>query len=277
MFSNDATNSVKTTKSKNIRKPAVAGQFYPDDAQELSRVLKSLYAAARTCQVSQVKAIIVPHAGYIYSGEVAASAYLTLIPQMHKIKRVILLGPAHRVGFHGLATTSMNYFNTPLGDIPIDKSAINIIESLPQVVTLDRAHTHEHSLEVQLPFLQNLLDKFTLIPLVVGDCNSQQVSEVLELLWGGEETLIVISSDLSHYNSYNDALHQDRKTSESILNMQPEKIDFDDACGRIPIKGLLISATRHNLTAQQVDLRNSGDTAGPRDRVVGYGAYIFCQ
>jgi MEMO1 family protein len=277
MFSSDATNSVQIANSKNSRKPAVAGQFYPDDAQELSTVLKSLFASSRTCQASQVKAIIVPHAGYIYSGEVAASAYLTLIPQMHKIKRVILLGPAHRVGFHGLATTSMNYFNTPLGDIPVDKAAINIIESLPQVVSLDRAHTHEHSLEVQLPFLQNLLDEFTLVPLVVGDCNSQQVSEVLELLWGGDETLIVISSDLSHYHSYEDALQQDQKTSESIVNMQPEKIDFDDACGRIPIKGLLLSATRHNLTAQQVDLRNSGDTAGPRDRVVGYGAYIFSQ
>jgi MEMO1 family protein len=275
MFSNDATNSVQIKKTKNCRKPAVAGQFYPDNAQELTSLIKHLFASSRTCQVSQVKAIIVPHAGYIYSGEVAASAYLTLIPQMHKIKRVILLGPSHRVGFHGIATTSVNYFNTPLGDIPIDKAAINIIESLPQLISLDRAHAHEHSLEVQLPFLQNLLDEFTLVPLVVGDCNSQQVSEVLELLWGGDETLIVISSDLSHYHSYDDAVQQDRKTSESIVNMQPEKIEFDDACGRIPIKGLLLSASLHNLKVQQVDLRNSGDTAGTRDRVVGYGAYIF--
>ncbi len=265
------------TKSKNIRKPAVAGQFYPDDARELTRVLKGLFAASKTLQVSQVKAIIVPHAGYIYSGEVAATAYMTLIPQIHKIKRVILIGPAHRVGFHGIATTSVSDYSTPLGDVTIDKSAINIIESLPQVITLDRAHTHEHSLEVQLPFLQNLLDEFTLVPLIVGDCNSQQVSEVLELLWGGEETLLVISSDLSHYNNYNDALHQDRKTSQAIINLQPENIDFDDACGRIPIKGLLMCATRHNLTPLQVDLRNSGDTAGTRDRVVGYGAYIFTQ
>jgi MEMO1 family protein len=277
MFSSNSTNSVQITKTKNSRKPAVAGQFYPNDPQELTQLLKKLYATSRTCQVSQVKAIIVPHAGYIYSGEIAASAYMALIPQIHKIKRVVLLGPAHRVGFHGLATTTDNYFSTPLGDIAIDKSSISIIESLPQVVSLDRAHTHEHSLEVQLPFLQNLLDEFTLVPLVVGECNSQQVSEVLELLWGGEETLIVISSDLSHYNSYNDALHQDRKTSESIVNMQPENIEFDDACGQIPIKGLLMSATRHNLKALQVDLRNSGDTAGTRDRVVGYGAYIFSQ
>lgn len=277
MFPSNAIDSVQMNKSKNSRKPAVAGQFYPDDAQELTRLLKNLFAVSKTCQVSQVKAIIVPHAGFIYSGEVAASAYLTLIPQTHKIKRVILLGPAHRVGFHGLATTSANYYSTPLGDIAIDKSAINIIESLPQVVKLDRAHTHEHSLEVQLPFLQNLLDEFTLVPLVVGECNSEQVSEVLELLWGGEETLIVISSDLSHYHSYDDALQQDRKTSESIVNMQPENIEFDDACGRIPIKGLLMSATRHNLKALQVDLKNSGDTAGTRDRVVGYGAYIFSQ
>lgn len=277
MFSSNATESVSITKSKNSRKPAVAGQFYPDDPQELSKLLKKLFAASRVCQAGQVKAIIVPHAGYIYSGEIAASAYLTLIPQIHKIKRVILLGPAHRVGFHGMATTSVSHYSTPLGDIAIDKAAINIIESLPQVVLLDRAHTHEHSLEVQLPFLQNLLDEFTLVPLVVGECNSQQVSEVLELLWGGEETLIVISSDLSHYNSYNDALHQDLRTSRSIVNLQPENIEFDDACGQIPIKGLLLSASHHHLHAQQVDLRNSGDTAGSRDRVVGYGAYIFSQ
>jgi MEMO1 family protein len=275
MFSNNSTNPELITK--NIRQPAVAGQFYPQDAKELTNLLKDLFASSRFCQVSGVKAIIVPHAGYIYSGEVAASAYQTLIPQIPKIKRVILLGPAHRVGFHGIATTSASHFSTPLGDIVIDRSAITSIESLPQVQQLDQAHTLEHSLEVQLPFLQNLLDEFTLVPLVVGDCNSQQVSEVLELLWGGEETLIVISSDLSHYHSYDDAMRQDQKTSESIVNMQPEKIDFDDACGRIPIKGLLISATQHHLKPQQVDLRNSGDTAGGKDRVVGYGAYIFTQ
>lgn len=277
MLSSNTANIVQIKKSKNTRKPAVAGQFYPQDAQELTSQIKDLFAASRICQASQVKAIIVPHAGYMYSGEVAASAYLTLIPQMHKIKRVILIGPAHRVGFHGLATTSASYYSTPLGDVPVDKAAINVIESLPQVVNLDRAHTHEHSLEVQIPFLQNLLEEFTLVPLVVGDCNSQQVAEVLDLLWGGEETLIVISSDLSHYNSYDDAVQRDRKTSDSIINMQPENIDFDDACGRIPIKGLLMVAEKHQLKPQQVDLKNSGDTAGSKDRVVGYGAYIFSQ
>jgi MEMO1 family protein len=277
MFSSNSADVLPITNNKNIRKPAVAGQFYPQDAQELTRQIKQLFAASRLCQTRPVKAIIVPHAGYIYSGEVAASAYQTLIPQMHKIKRVILIGPAHRVGFHGLATTSDSYYSTPLGDVAIDKAAINMIESLPQVVNLDRAHTHEHSLEVQLPFLQNLLDEFTLVPLVVGDCNSQQVAEVLELLWGGEETLIVISSDLSHYHSYDDALQQDQKTSESIINLQPENIKFDDACGRIPIKGMLMAAQQHQLKAQQIDLKNSGDTAGGKDRVVGYGAYVFSQ
>ncbi len=277
MFSSNTANTVATTKSKNTRKPAVAGQFYPLNAQELTSQIKDLFASSRLCQASQVKAIIVPHAGYMYSGEVAASAYMTLIPQIHKIKRVILMGPAHRVGFHGLATTSVSHYSTPLGDVAIDKAAINVIESLPQVVNLDRAHTHEHSLEVQIPFLQNLLDEFTLVPLVVGDCNSQQVAEVLELLWGGEETLIVISSDLSHYNSYEEAVQRDRKTSESIINMRPENIEFDDACGRIPIKGLLQVAEQHQLKPQQVELKNSGDTAGSKDRVVGYGAYIFTQ
>lgn len=259
----------------NGRKPAVAGQFYPAEPQVLKDLLKELYSSARFSSVSQVKAIIVPHAGLIYSGSIAASAYQTLIPQMHKIKRVVLLGPSHRVGFHGLATTSVTHYSMPLGDVPIDKAAIQEIDSLPQVQQLDRAHLHEHSLEVQLPFLQNLLDEFTLVPLVVGECPANQVAEVLEKLWGGEETLIVISSDLSHYNSYEDACEQDQKTSASIVNLQPDQIEFDDACGRVPIKGLLVAADHHGLKPQMVDLRNSGDTAGSRDRVVGYGAYVF--
>jgi AmmeMemoRadiSam system protein B len=239
--------------------------------------LKQLFADCEFHPVSQVKAIIVPHAGYVYSGSIAASAYQTLMPQIERIKRVVLLGPSHRVGFHGLATSSASHFRTPFGDIPIDKTLQRSIEALPQVTENDRAHQHEHSLEVQLPFLQKLLEDFTLLPLLVGECTGEQVAEVLERVWGGDDTLIVISSDLSHYHSYDEAVLMDRRTSDLIVDMRPEDIHFDDACGRIPIRGLLLAATDHGLTPKMVDLRNSGDTAGSRDRVVGYGAYVFSQ
>ncbi len=186
-----------------------------------------------------------------------------------------MLGPSHRVGFHGVATISANEYEMPLGSINIDRASINQIENLPQVQQLDKAHEFEHSLEVQLPFLQTILTDFTLVPLVVGDCPANQVAEVLELLWGGDETLIVISSDLSHFHSYEEARVQDQNTSDAILDLTPEKIQYDDACGRNPVNGLLVAAKKHQLKPDLIDLRNSGDTAGSHDRVVGYGSYLF--
>ncbi len=265
------------TSAANRRKPAVAGQFYPDNPRQLTDQLKQLFNDSRTFIASGIKALIAPHAGYVYSGHTAASAYLTLLPQADKIDRVILLGPSHRVGFHGVATSSANFFETPLGDIAIDRAAMRSIESMPQVVQMDRAHQYEHSLEVHLPFLQSLLHDFKLVPLVVGDCPAQQVAEVLEALWGGEETLIVISSDLSHYHPYEQACAMDQKTTQSILDMKPEMIGFDDACGQIPIRGLLMAAKQHELKPELVELCNSGDTAGSKDHVVGYGAYVFTR
>jgi len=258
-----------------IRRPAVSGQFYPDDPTELKALLNQMFQQARPSNPSHVKAVIAPHAGFIYSGPVAASAYQVLKSQAEQIKRVILLGPSHRVGFYGMATSSAAKFEMPQGYIPLDREAIHLIRSLPQVMENDQAHLFEHSLEVQLPFLQTVLNDFTLVPLVVGECPPDQVAEVLELLWGGDETLIVISSDLSHYNPYPIAQQQDQKTSEAIVNMQPQQIEYGDACGRNPVNGLLVSAKKHGLSSQMVDLRNSGDTAGSRDRVVGYGAYLF--
>ena len=257
----------------NVRNPAVAGLFYPDDPREL-RALLTDYLAATPAAGGVPKAIIVPHAGYIYSGPIAASAYARLKPARGTITRVLLLGPAHRVGFRGLALPSADYFVTPLGRIAVDREAVGKISALPQVQVKDVAHAQEHSLEVHLPFLQEVLGDFRLVPLVVGDAGAEAVGEVLELLWGGPETLIVISSDLSHYHDYRTAQKLDRATSEAIEQLRPQDIDYDSACGCNPVNGLLYVARKRGLKARTIDLRNSGDTAGPHDRVVGYGAYI---
>ncbi len=261
-----------------IRQPAVAGMFYPADPDELKQVVDGYLqeALARQENLTEMpRAIIAPHAGYVYSGPVAASAYARLIPFRDQIRRVVLLGPSHRVPFHGLATTSATHFQTPLGVIPIDRDTLEKLEqTFPQVVRLDEAHAMEHSLEVHLPFLQEVLGSFVLVPLVVGDATPQEVSEVLESLWGDPHTLFVISSDLSHYHDYETARRMDTATSQAIEHLQPEAIGYDQACGRIPVSGLLDLARRHGLHAHTIDLRNSGDTAGPRDQVVGYGAYV---
>ncbi|MCW9058297.1 MAG: AmmeMemoRadiSam system protein B [Gammaproteobacteria bacterium] len=258
----------------NIRNPAVAGMFYPGEAGELHRQVQGYLREAASAPHNP-KAIIVPHAGYIYSGPVAATAYASLVPRRGRIERVVLLGPSHRVPLEGMAVSSVEFFATPLGDIPIDREAVKHLLTLPQVKVMDEAHLLEHSLEVQLPFLQEILGEFRLIPLVVGDSSPDEVAEVLELLWGGEETLLVISSDLSHYQDYETARRLDRATSDAIEALAPQRIHYDDACGRNPVNGLLLAARRRGLHASTLDLRNSGDTAGPRDRVVGYGAYVF--
>lgn len=256
------------------RATAVAGLFYPDDPQELRQQVNDYLARAAT-QGSRPKAIVAPHAGYIYSGAVAGSVYARLQPYAAEITRVVLLGPSHRVPLRGLAAPSVDFFATPLGDISIDRAAIKSIADLPFVRTFDEAHALEHSLEVQLPFLQQILPSFTLVPLVVGETAPENVAQALERLWGGDETLIVISSDLSHYHDYATAQRLDRATSNAIEQLQFEKIHYDDACGRVPLNGLLYLARQRHFRAQTVDLRNSGDTAGPRDRVVGYGAYVI--
>lgn len=257
-----------------VRNPAVAGLFYPDDPRELHAMVRDFLGAVHATGTVP-KAIIAPHAGYIYSGPIAASAYARIQPARGRITRVVLLGPAHRVGFRGLALSSADCFQTPLGRITVDQEAVKKISALPQVHVMDAAHMQEHSLEVHLPFLQEALGEFSLVPLVVGDAEPNDVAEVLDTLWGGPETLIVISSDLSHYHDYETAQKQDRATSQAIEQLRPDDIEYDSACGRNPVNGLLHVARRLGLKAKTVDLRNSGDTAGDRARVVGYGAYVF--
>lgn len=262
---------------KTIRQTAVAGTFYPADPAELQQMIDGFIenTPPPADDAPIPRAIIAPHAGYIYSGPVAASAYARIIPAHNKFTRVVLLGPSHRVPFSGLAASSATQFATPLGLIPLDTEEIQSLVSLPQVEILDDAHLYEHSLEVHLPFLQTVLDEFTLIPLVVGDTDAEEVAQVLERFIDDEHTLIVISSDLSHYLDYHTAQQRDKATSQAIEQLKPEAIGYEDACGRNPVKGLLSLAKQLHLKAEIIDLRNSGDTAGPHDQVVGYGAYMI--
>jgi len=257
------------------RHPAVAGAFYPADAEQLYRCVQDYLQAAGLSTGPLPKAIIVPHAGYIYSGPVAATVYKALESGRDSLRRVILMGPSHRVGFRGIALCHATGYASPLGTIPVEQSAYSRLNGLNYVGFLDEAHTHEHSLEVQLPFLQAVLGSFSLIPLVAGEATAEQVSEVLERLWQDDATLLVISSDLSHYHDYATAQHMDQATSQAIENLQAESIANEAACGRVAVRGLLNLAKRKGWVAQTLDLRNSGDTAGGKDRVVGYGAYVF--
>lgn len=257
------------------RPPAVAGMFYPADPVQLVQEVQTFLAEAHP-QPLTPKALIVPHAGYIYSGSVAASAYATLRGCAKRIRRVILLGPTHRTAIRGLALPETQAFDTPLGRVMLDMDAMYAAARLPQVTVSNEAHALEHSLEVQLPFLQSVLPEFTLLPLAVGTATADDVAKVLETLWGGDETLIVISSDLSHYLPYTVAQLVDGKTADDIMQLR-QPIAHDQACGGTPISGLLVVARKHHLRAILLDLRNSGDTAGSQDRVVGYGAFAFVQ
>lgn len=259
------------------RPPAVAGMFYPGMAAPLAGEVASLLAAVPPAPTfAQPKALIVPHAGYIYSGPVAASAYALLAQHATSIRRVVLLGPCHRVAVRGMALPGATGFATPLGNVPLDHEAINAVLDLPQVVHHDGAHAQEHSLEVQLPFLQQVLGRFSIVPFVVGYATPDEIAEVLNLLWGGPETLIVISSDLSHYHGYADAQRRDQHSADDILHLRL-LLDHEQACGATPINGLIEIARQRNLKPHLLDLRNSGDTAGDKSRVVGYASFAFME
>jgi len=257
-----------------IRPAAVAGMFYPDNPGVLAQTLAELLAHPSAVLARPPKALIVPHAGYVYSGAIAASAYAQLAALRGRIRRVVLLGPTHRVWVRGLALPEAERFATPLGEVPLDREGMQRLADLPQVSRSAAAHQMEHSLEVQLPFLQQVLGDFQLLPLAVGEATPAEVAEALELVWGGDETLIVISSDLSHFLPDAAARKVDGDTVNAILALDSH-LNHEQACGATPINGLLLAARKHGLHPVALDVRNSSDTAGDPERVVGYAAFAF--
>ena len=254
-----------------VRPPAVAGSFYPADPALLSRDVQTLLGAV-TRRGPRPKAIIAPHAGYIYSGAVAASAYALLGECRGEIERVVLLGPSHRVPLRGMAVPSVDAFMTPLGTVALERSAIERLSALPAVQVADAPHELDHALEVQLPFLQAQLGDFLLIPVAVGQCPAEQVADALECVWGGPETLVVVSTDMSHFHAYAKARAIDHDTSELIVRREAT-LRGEQACGCYAVNGLLTVAQRRGLRVQLLELANSGDTAGDRTRVVGYASF----
>lgn len=261
-----------------VRPAAVAGMFYPGSAAQLRPQVESYLAEAmqRGSGHYSPKAVIAPHAGYVYSGPVAGSAFACFEAEAEAIRKIILIGPAHRLPVNGLALPGQTAFETPLGAVPVDQDMVELISALPQVSINRAAHAPEHCLEVELPFLQVVLGEFSVVPLLVSAVSAAEVTEVLDCLWGGSETRIVVSSDLSHYLSYEAAREIDRETAQQVLELQ-EPVEEHCACGARAINGLLAVARRRQMTSRLLDLRNSGDTAGDRLRVVGYGSFGFAE
>jgi AmmeMemoRadiSam system protein B len=264
-----------------VRPPSVAGRFYPSDPGRLRELVDGLLAEAAdrdradADQSSLPKALIVPHAGFAFSGPVAASGYACLAPWASEIARVVLLGTCHTPNVGGLVTTGYEAFDTPLGRVSVDRPALESVLGLPQVAVHEAAQLRDHALEVQLPFLQVVLPSFAIVPFLVGRVDPLAVAEVLETLWDGDSTLVVVSSDLSHYHSYDEARRLDRATAAAIEGLDAAALGPGSACGRIAIAGLLEAARHHGIRCLTVDLRSSGDTAGPREQVVGYGVFLF--
>jgi hypothetical protein len=263
-----------TSQGTKIRPPAVAGLFYPANPERLQTEISWLISDA-AAPTNPPKALIAPHAGYAYSGRVAAAAFATLRDNARTIKRVVVIGPAHYVQVRGIAFPTVDAFETPLGRVPVERESLTALASLPFVMCADAPHAPEHALEVELPFLQTLLPSFELVPLVIGDALPQDAADVLGRLWGGPETLIVASSDLSHYHDYAVAQRLDAATAAAIERAEWSALGPRQACGFLAVAGLLMETSRRGLKARRLLLCNSGDTAGPRARVVGYGAWSF--
>jgi len=259
----------------NLRPPAVAGSFYPAEADVLARLVADLLRDTPAAAATWPKAVIVPHAGYVYSGAVAAKAYAALRSAAGRVSRVVLLGPSHFARFRGLAAPTVEAFRTPLGPVPLDRTGLARLGDLPQVVFDDVPHAREHALEVQLPFLQTVLGDFALVPLAIGEAADAAVAAVIERLWDGPETVIVVSSDLSHYHGEAEARRLDEATAAAIAAFDGSRLDAEDACGRTAIAGLLAVAHAHGLRIERLGLATSADAGGPRHQVVGYGAWAL--
>ena len=260
---------------REVRPPAVAGSFYAANPQRLAADVAGLLATVPPRPGAPPKALIAPHAGYIYSGAVAAAAFARLRGRASAIARVVVIGPAHYVPVSGIAVPGADAFATPLGRVPVDRDALAAIDNLAGVIEADAPHAPEHALEVELPFLQTVLGSFRLVPLLVGDAQPRAVADVLEAVWGEADTLLVVSSDLSHYHDYDTARRRDGATAAAIERHDWGSLGPNDACGFLPLAGLLMQVERRELHVERLALCNSGDTAGPRDRVVGYGAWAI--
>ncbi len=257
-----------------VKQPGVAGLFYPADRETCAAQVDACLKAALPASVD-AKVLVAPHAGYIYSGMVAGTAYATLKNRRGTINRVVLLGPNHRVGFTGLALSTAERWATPLGEIPVDMEAMARLRALPDVMVADEPFAQEHSLEVHLPFLQSVLGDFTLVPVLVGNAEPEAVARVLRECWGGPETLIVVSSDLSHFHNHETATRMDGEAAQAIELLRPDLLKDQQACGNRPLRGLMLEARRRDLRVTALDVRNSGDTRGNKERVVGYGSFAL--
>jgi AmmeMemoRadiSam system protein B len=259
-----------------VREPAVAGAFYPCDPVELRAVVHRCLADARGRPAPSSKAILAPHAGYAYSGPIAGSAFAALAPSRGRVRRVVLLGPAHHRPLSGLAVPQTDAFATPLGPLRVDAQARTTLLRLPQVVASEEPHEGEHCIEVELPFVLEVLGgDVTIVPILAGDATDAEAAEVLDLVWDGPETCVVVSSDLSHYHPRRIARRIDRATAHAIEHLAPEEIEDSQACGFTGVRALLRVTRARELHSVTLDVRTSGDTTGPHDQVVGYGAFSF--
>jgi len=269
--------AVMSENEQSIRPATVAGSFYPENPDYLHSEVRRYLDAAPVPSGRPPKAIIVPHAGYVYSAPVAAQGYKALSQAKGVVTRVVLMGPTHKVAVPGFALSGAEVFDMPLAPISVDVDAVDKLAEREDAQVMDLAHAQEHSLEVQLPFIYEALGDVDIVPVLAGDCSFDQVADVLDELWGGDETAIVVSSDLSHYLSYDDCVTLDTVTTHAIETFSPEKINRPQACGRLPIGGLLKCAQQRSMKVKTLDVKNSGDTAGPRGQVVGYGSWTFAE
>ena len=262
-----------TPATPRVRPAAVVGRFYPSDPGVLATQVDALVGTGRDAPAP--KALIVPHAGYVFSGPVAGAGYATVRALRGIVEHVVLLGPAHHVAVEGLVTVSVDALDTPLGPVRVDDAARRAVLDLAEVSVDDRAHAPEHSLEVHLPFLTRVLGDVAVLPLLAGHTPAPTVARVLDAVWNGPQTLIVVSTDLSHFLDHPTATARDRRTAAAIVAGDLDAISSDDACGAAGVRGLVLAALQRGMRVELLDLRNSGDTAGPRDRVVGYGAFAL--
>ena len=257
-----------------VRRPAVAGDFYPSGAQELKRAVEALLSQAKKRELSGLCGVVAPHAGYVYSGPIAGKAFSLLAHSNDGPNRILLIGPPHYVPLRGIVAPSCSAFATPLGDVAVDVGAVESLRDAGLVTLDDTPHAPEHALEVELPFLQRVLEDFTIVPLLVGAASPEQVARVIETVLG-KRTLLVVSTDLSHYLDYATAERRDLATAGTIERLDYTTLGPNDACGFSALNGALCAASRCSWTVTRLDLRNSGDTSGEKRRVVGYGAWAF--